>query len=118
MNSSENNTRANFYFDDLRIGGGLLSTQLANLAQRGISVYPNPATQETAVRLTLPTATMVQVSLTDVLGREVLALPAKTYAAGNPEISLNLAGRQLPAGLYMVRISLDGETYNSKLTVR
>jgi PKD repeat protein len=107
----------NFYMDYLRIAGPL-ATHEAALAQRGISVYPNPLTNETAVHLDLSASTQVQLRLTDVLGREVLTLPAKTYGAGKQAISLQTAGRPLQAGIYVVRIALNGETFSSKLTVQ
>ncbi|WP_231590605.1 M43 family zinc metalloprotease [Hymenobacter terrenus] len=107
----------NFYLDDLRIGSAVLATKADALASRGISVYPNPLTKETAVHLNLPATTQVQVRLTDVLGRDVLTLPAKTYGAGQQAVSLQSAGQPLQAGVYVVRISLDGETFTSKLTV-
>ena len=116
VNASNLNTRTNFYFDNLRVSG-LLGTHAARAARRGISVYPNPATEQTAVRLTLTAPTAVQLRLTDVLGREVLDLPAKTYPAGSPDISLNLAERALPAGVYVLRVGLDGEWYNSKIVL-
>ena len=117
VNASIAGTRTNFFFDNLRVGG-TLGTPAAGWARRGISVYPNPATEQTAVRLTLTVPTAVQLRLTDVLGREVLALPAKTYPAGTPEISLSLAGQALPAGLYVLRVGLDGEWLSSKLTIQ
>jgi hypothetical protein len=106
----------NFYFDNLRITSPL-ATKADALASRGISVYPNPLTNETAVHLALTKSTEVQLSLTDVMGRNVLTLPAKTYGAGQQSISLQTSGRQLKAGVYIVRIALDGESYTSKLTV-
>ena len=106
----------NFYFDNLRITGPL-ATKADALARRGISVYPNPLTNETAVHLNLPAATLVQLRLTDLLGRTVLSLPAKTYGAGQQTLPLQAAGRALRAGVYVVRIALDGETFSSKLTV-
>ncbi|WP_210515443.1 M43 family zinc metalloprotease [Hymenobacter terricola] len=106
----------NFYFDYLRISG-VLATKADALAARGISVYPNPLTQETAVHLALATATRVQVSLTDVLGRPVLSLPAKTYGAGQQTLPLTGPGHALSAGLYLVRVALDGQTFTAKLTV-
>ena len=107
----------NFFFDQLRVTSPL-ATRAESLASRGIAVYPNPLTRETAVHLTLAKATQVQVSLTDVLGRSVLTLPAKTYGAGQQTVSLQPAGGPaLKAGLYLVRIQLDGEAFTSKLTV-
>lgn len=105
-----------FFFDHLRISNPLPARADA-LAARGIAVYPNPATQETAVHLALTAATRVQVTLTDVLGRAVLALPAKTYPAGPQALPLSPAGRPLPAGVYLVRVALDGEAFTSKLVV-
>ena len=106
----------NFYFDNLRVSGPL-ATKADVLARRGISVYPNPLTAETAVHLNLTAATQVAVRLTDVLGRDVLSLPAKAYGAGQQRIALQTAGKPLRAGVYVVRIALDGEAFTSKLTV-
>ncbi|GAB3583995.1 M43 family zinc metalloprotease [Hymenobacter daeguensis] len=112
--SAQGNT---FFFDNLRISGAL-PTQAQALAQRGISVFPNPLTRETAVHLTLPAATLVQLSLCDVLGRPVLALPAKAYPAGPLAIALPAAaGQALKPGVYLLRIALDGQTFSSKLNV-
>ena len=107
----------NFYFDNLRIAGPL-ATKADALASRGISVYPNPMTNETAVHLNLTAATQVQVRLTDVLGRNVVSLPAKMYGAGQQSVSLQSAGQSLKAGVYVVHIALDGETFTSKLNVQ
>ena len=105
-----------FFFDNLRIAGPL-ATKADALASRGISVYPNPMTNETAVHLNLTAATQVQVRLTDVLGRNVVSLPAKMYGAGQQSVSLQSAGHALKAGVYVVHISLDSETFTSKLNV-
>ena len=106
----------NFYFDNLRITGPL-ATKAAELAGRGISIYPNPLTNETAVHLNLPGTTEVQLSLTDLLGRTVLNLPVKTYGAGQQTLPLPTNGHTLRAGIYVVRILLNGEAFSSKLTV-
>lgn len=105
-----------FYLDNLRVSAPL-ATRTTALAGRGISVYPNPRTRETVVQLTLTAATEVQLSLTDVLGRPVLTLPAKTYGAGPQSLALPTTGPALPAGLYVVRIALAGEIFTSKLLV-
>lgn len=106
----------NFFFDNLRIAGPL-ATKADALTSRGISVYPNPMTNETAVHLNLTAATQVQVRLTDALGRNVVSLPAKMYGAGQQSVALQSTGHALKAGIYVVHISLDGETFTSKLSV-
>jgi PKD repeat protein len=106
----------NFYLDNLRISNPL-GTKADALAQRGIAVYPNPLTRETAVHVNLTASTKVQLRLTDVLGRTVLTQPAKTYGAGQQAIALTAAGQALKAGVYVVHISLDSQTFTSKLNV-
>jgi PKD repeat protein len=103
------------YFDKLTISS-VLSAQPA-LAPSGIRVFPNPLTAETAVHLDLPASTLVQLRLTDVLGREVLSLPARCYPAGALTLPLAPAAGALRSGLYVLRLSLDGETHSTKLTV-
>ncbi|MBC8084682.1 MAG: choice-of-anchor J domain-containing protein [Hymenobacter sp.] len=77
------------YIDNLRVVDPLaLGTREAEAARRGISVYPNPLTAETAVRFTLAAATSAQVRLTDLLGREIARTPTKTYGAGPQAIRL------------------------------
>ena len=89
----------NFYLDHLRINSATaLATTADALASRGISVYPNPLTNETAVHLSLTAATQVQVTLTDLLGRTVLALPAKTYGVGQQAIAAPIGWRRPAPG--------------------
>ena len=106
----------NFYLDYLRVSA-VLATKADALAGHGIALFPNPLTAETALHLALSTTTQVQVSLTDLLGRTVLTLPAKTYPTGQQTLALPMAGHPLPAGVYVVRIALNDETFSSKLTV-
>lgn len=103
------------YFDKLNINS-VLSTPAA-LAQRTIRVYPNPLTAETAVHLDLPASASVQLSLLDLLGREVLSLPARRYPAGALALPLTTVVSPLRSGLYVLKMSLDNETYSTKLTV-
>jgi len=106
----------NFYFDNMRIAVPL-GTAAQSFAGRGISVYPTPLTPLTAVHLTLGEPTTVHLSLTDVLGRVVLTQPAKTYPAGALALPLEASGRRLPSGVYVLRLSLNGQPYSTKLTV-
>ena len=107
----------NFYFDKLQVSD-LLGTHNTALTQHSISVYPNPLTNETAVHLELASSSTVQISLTDVLGREVLTVPAKAYPAGMQVITLPTSEHPLQAGVYLVRVGVNGESYTSKLAVQ
>ena len=115
---SNGNAGNRICLDNVRITN-LLGTQDAELARRGIGVYPNPLTAETAVHFTLHTAERAAVRLTDMLGREVNSIPAKTYGAGAQAIRLQGAnGSTLPAGVYMVHLTLGEQTFTTKVLVQ
>jgi PKD repeat protein len=105
-----------FFLDNLRVTGALASRADA-LAQRGIALYPNPLTHQTALRLALPAAARVQLTLCDVLGRPVFAAPAQAYPAGPQTIALPPAAHALKPGVYLLRVALDNQTFSTKLTV-
>ena len=64
-------------------------------------IYPNPASSQATLSLTLPAAQNVSVAVYDVLGREVAVLHDGPLAVGVHRIVLDAA--ELPAGLYLVR---------------
>ncbi|SHM15025.1 M43 family zinc metalloprotease [Hymenobacter psychrotolerans] len=105
------------YLDNVRILDPL-GTQDAEMTRRGISVYPNPLTAETAVHFTLPTAERAAVRLTDMLGRDVSSIAGKTYGAGAHSIRLQGSnGKALPAGVYLVHLTLGQQTFTTKVLV-
>jgi PKD repeat protein len=92
------------------------ATRAADAARYDLRLYPNPLTAETAVYLTLPAPATVQLRLTDVLGREVLA-PAPTRLGAGPQ-HLLLPQAHLAPGLYLVQVLTEGQTLSTKLVVR
>ncbi|WP_375435405.1 M43 family zinc metalloprotease [uncultured Hymenobacter sp.] len=108
------------YIDNLRIiDQAILGTQEAEMARRGIRVYPNPLTVETAVHFTLVGAERAQVRVTDLLGREVVSTAPKMYGAGAQSIRLqNVNGAALPAGVYVVHLTLGTQTFTTKVLVQ
>lgn len=72
------------------------------------SVYPNPANNQLTIELANE-ATKINVSLMDVLGKEVYTL---NNQSGN-KVSLN--DINVPAGVYMVKIVADGNTQITKI---
>lgn len=81
----------------------LVGTQEGNFATSGIQVglSPNPATTQSTLEITLPTATRVKVEVYDLQGTRVAALEERTWNAGKNETTLNT--QALPAGMYLVK---------------
>jgi plastocyanin/DNA/RNA endonuclease YhcR with UshA esterase domain len=78
---------------------------LEELSAVGIKVYPNPASEN--VTIELPQGNKV-ISLFNITGVEVLHLETL-------ELQQNLNVGQLPSGVYMLRIAIDGKQAIGKL---
>ena len=87
------------------------------LATSALTLAPNPtATGRAELRYELNAAAPVQVKVLDLLGRCVAApLSAASQAAGAHTFGLDV--RNLPAGLYLVRLTAAGVSRQMKLVV-
>lgn len=74
------------------------------------AVYPNPFSTHAQVRFTVSQAQPVQVSVYDMLGRQVRVLYAG-WSDGNVVQQVDLYGKGLPGGTYLVRLA--GETFTA-----
>jgi hypothetical protein len=81
---------------------------------RRFSIYPNPATQISTLELTGFDGEIVNWQLLDMTGR--IWQQGKTQVAGNLyEEGIQLS--QLPAGMYLVKVMLEGKVYTEELVV-
>ncbi|HMB68114.1 MAG TPA: FlgD immunoglobulin-like domain containing protein, partial [bacterium] len=74
---------------------------------------PNPFRSATSVSFALPVAADVQLEVFDVAGRRVTELVSGRVEAGEHTVSWNgrnSAGRQVAAGVYLVRLSTPSST--------
>ncbi len=81
---------------------------------RTIQVTPNPVRGEMRLNYSLPASGMVQIKLSDAIGREVKVIFSGLQTAGRQEILLN----QLPtAGVYFIIVEVPGEKLHTRFTV-
>ncbi len=101
----------------LAVGEGRISHDTTGL----VAANPNPAKGSVEIRFLLPEAGAVAITIHDVSGRAVAALPAQTYAAGTSHVvwdGKDAAGNALPSGVYFVRMTAGGQSVGSvKLVV-
>jgi hypothetical protein len=74
------------------------------------AAYPNPFTDHTALRFTLPPGSgpyRVRLTLADAQGRSLGTIAEATYESGFHEVSLPLG--HLPAGVYAVEAAVEGQ---------
>ena len=69
--------------------------------------YPNPFNPSTRIQFDLPESAQVTVQVVDMLGREVMALPAKEFEAGSNR-SIELNATNLASGTYLYRMIATG----------
>jgi Subtilase family/Secretion system C-terminal sorting domain len=78
--------------------------------------WPNPFNAETRVRVTLRTASTLQIHIYDVQGRSVATLADASYSAGRHEFTLTSDG--LASGVYFIHATVDhGESTTQKLVL-
>jgi hypothetical protein len=65
--------------------------------------YPNPFNPSTEIRFDLPESAQVQLSIFDVMGREVARLVEETMEAGSHQVSWNASN--LSSGVYVIHIN-------------
>jgi len=80
-----------------------------------LTAAPNPATASTTLRYELPTAGPAQLTVRNLLGQEVLALPAAREAGGPHAREVSL-GRLAP-GVYLVQLQTTGQQQTLRLVV-
>ncbi len=106
-----------FYWVDARIM--LPTTANEGTALPGVStistVYPNPFRSSASLTLDFVQATDMEITLHDVLGREVAVLSSGVLPAGSTK--LDITAQNLPSGLYFVRAESGGQTVTRKVAL-
>ncbi len=69
--------------------------------------YPNPFNPSTQIQFDLPENAQVQIQIVDMLGREVITLPAQEMEAGANR-SIELHATSLASGTYLYRLIATG----------
>jgi immune inhibitor A len=100
---------------------------VANAAQPGVPItyrlyqnYPNPFNPNTTIRFDLPIVTHVRILVFDLAGREIQRLADDRFQAGQHLVQwsgLSDAGRESPAGIYIVRLETPRFTANKKMVL-
>ena len=69
--------------------------------------YPNPFNPSTRIQFDLPETAQVRVQIVDMLGREVMSLPAQEFEAG-ANWSMEIHAMNLASGTYLYRMIATG----------
>ena len=77
--------------------------------------YPNPASDQTTIQLTLPNRTELSIEVFDLLGRHILTVFKGRADAGLQQFSVNL--HSLSVGTYMFRVRAEDQIISKLMTI-
>jgi hypothetical protein len=101
-------------------GSSFWSTSVGNNGERkrnSVSQnYPNPATDDTHVRITLAEASPVTINVSDITGASVMEINKGMVTAGNHDYTLDV--NRLAPGIYFYSVTIGSEKITKKMIVQ
>lgn len=97
--------------DYIYIGAAPTSTNDASSLIASSKLYPNPTNDNAKVELNLNSTSDVKITLSDVMGKEVMTIAQGTYASLNETFSV----ADLNKGIYTVNYTVNGAPAKSEL---
>ncbi len=80
-----------------------------------IQVYPNPFNNQTVIECSLTKASNVSITLYDISGRSQILIPLKLLPTGNHQFLLDAAEYKLGAGIYLIKLDIDGTSVTRRI---
>lgn len=100
-------------------GHGLkMASIITEAGQFSVTNYPNPFRTSTNIAYNLPSAGMVRVILTDIVGTQIGTLAEGSQKAGAHSVTLDATSLNLRPGIYLCRITAETETDNYSRTIK
>jgi hypothetical protein len=106
----------NLYIDDINIDQN--SAGIKNIETVvDLNIYPNPSSGKVNVDFNLSEKHSISVNVTDMLGRVVETIAAKSYDSGETKLAIG-ADNAYQAGIYLVNINIDGQHISKKVVIQ
>ena len=107
----------NLYIDNLRLG---LSTGINEVSvnDMNIGVHPNPFNDISTLTYSMPSKAGVDIKIYDIVGKEIGTVYSGMQEVGIQQVLIDKAKLNLTAGLYFIRMTLDGtKSFTQKIVV-
>jgi len=106
----------NVYLDDINISG--TTTGIEDIAGNiDFNIYPNPIDESSVIAFSLMKKQSVNIEVVDVLGRSIGTVFNGNLDAGEHKYSVG-DNVKLSAGIYFVKVNVDGSEFSKKMIVR
>lgn len=76
--------------------------------------YPNPFNPDVSLELSVNHPEEIKIQVFDVLGRLIVAIPAKRYTTGSHQVQLDLEHTQ--SGVFYIVVQSPSQTKTKKIT--
>jgi subtilisin-like proprotein convertase family protein len=110
---------ARFTWMDTNMPGTLNGCNIASVNEtsgsQNVNAYPNPFSNTINLSIYLPQNENVQIEVVNVMGQTVQPMQTIQHNGGTQVISLNM-NENLPAGIYLIRITAGGHVWTSPVT--
>jgi len=100
-----------YIFDAFPVGVDQVRTE-----EFGLTVFPNPAANEAAIRFSAEAGKDVSVNLYSLIGSELGSIYQGVTSGGAQEIRLNTS--EYPSGVYMVELEVGKKVSHSKFVIK
>lgn len=98
-----------------RIVGFNVSNGKEMISGNAFNVFPNPFKGSTNINFTLTRNAQVKVTVYDMLGKELGTLLNDELSSGNHSTLLNSNLLKSHAGMYLIKVEVDGEAYTKQV---
>jgi hypothetical protein len=108
--------RKQLSYEGKNVWAGMPTSEAQSVAEYALNpCHPNPFNPETQITYDIKEAGLVTLKVYNMLGREIATLVNEKKAAG--QYSVKFSGRDLPSGVYLCRLDVNGFTALQKLVL-
>ena len=90
---------------------------MVDLLSHSVQVYPNPISDRVTFSSTLNQDSNIELSITDMMGRQVYFNNFGIQQAGDNKIDISIKNYNLKAGVYTYTLSIDGMPLTGKMII-
>ncbi len=90
-----------------------VSIESQDAIEDNLFIYPNPIIDQADIRFSLAHPDRVEIEILNASGMRVHLYPGLNYTEGEHQLRLNC--EELPAGMYVAKLTIGDKTYTSKI---
>jgi hypothetical protein len=102
---------------ELYYTGHPLAVEEINKFENETAAWPNPSNGKFYFSVQNPKAGHGKFRLIDIMGNEITNFETAEFLPGKYNLDLNMAGKNLPGGMYLLNAEIGGEIYSRKVII-